>query len=151
MKANKKCYGACLSLVLGAFAVCLAVTPASATTLFKGTFTVTTEVHWGKAVLPPGDYSLELDESARTMIISDAHTNKPVALEMVSIESGARNADSRLRLVGAQGQHVVYSVRLTGFGEVFHSEVAYEMARKTPKGTSIEEAVVIERSQPAGK
>ena len=140
-----------MSLLLGAFAICLAVTPASANTLFRGTFTVTTEVHWGKAVLAPGDYSLELDDSTRTMIISDAHTNKLVALEAVRIESGARNGDSKLRVVGPRGQQVVYSVRLAGFGEVFHSEAAYELARKAPKGTSIEEAVVIQRSQTAGK
>lgn len=143
---------ACLSLLLGTALICLAVTPASANTLFRGTFTVTTELHWGKAVLPPGDYTLELDDSTTTIIsISDAHTNNHIAMQLARIERNARNSDSNLRVVGPLGQRVIYSVRLAGYGEVFHSEAAYEMARKVSKGTSIEEAVITQRSQLAGK
>lgn len=145
---------ACLSLLLGTtLAICLAATRASADPVFKGTFTVTTELHWGRAVLPPGDYTLMLDDSgmAPTITISDTHTNKFMAIELARIESNAHNGDSNLRVIGPRGQRLVYSVRLAGYGEVFHSEAAYEMAGKVSKGTRIEEAVIVQGSQTVGK
>ena len=151
MTMNKKRYAVCSSLLLAFLATCLFATPASAKSLFKGTFTLTNETRWGKAVLPAGQYSLALDESAHTLFISDAHTNKPVALEIVRVDASAQNSDSRLLIAGPRNQRVVYSVRLAGFGEIFRSEPAYQLARKAPKGGSIEEAVVIERSRIAGK
>lgn len=102
-------YRACLSLLLGTtLAICLAATRASADPLFKGTFTATTELHWGKAVLPPGDYTLVLDSTpTMTLVISDAHTYKRIATNFVTIEQNARNGDSKLRVVGSLGQGVV--------------------------------------------
>jgi hypothetical protein len=146
----ERCYRGCLSLLLGIFLICLAVTPASADTLFKGAFTVTTEVHWGNAVLPPGEYSMSLEDSMSaigcTIVIRNARTNKPVTIVYARTESGAHNSDSSLLIAGPRDQRVVYSVRLAGFGEVFH-----ELARKTPKEARVEEAVVIQASQTAGK
>jgi hypothetical protein len=151
MTKNNKRYAVCSSLLLGILAVGLLATPAFANTLFKGTFTLTHETHWGNALLPPGEYLLALDESAHTLLISDARTNKPIALQIVRVDASAQNADSRLLIAGPRDQRVVYSARLAGFGEVFRSAPAYQMARKAPKGTGIEEAVVIERSRAAGK
>ena len=47
-------------LVLGVLAVGLQAKPAHAQ-VFQGKFTLPSEVHWGLATLPAGDYSFELD------------------------------------------------------------------------------------------
>jgi len=46
--------------VAAAIAVGASVAPASAQSL-KGTFTLPYEVHWGKAVLAPGPYTISID------------------------------------------------------------------------------------------
>jgi hypothetical protein len=146
----ERCYRGCLGLLLGVFAICLAVTPASADPLFRGTFTVPSEVHWGNVVLPPGEYSIALLDSVSaivpTIVIRNARTNKPVTVLYARIGSGPRNGGSSLLIGGEQGRRVVYSVQLAGFGEVFH-----EVAWKAPKEAKVEEAVIIGGSRTAGK
>jgi hypothetical protein len=80
------------------------------------------------------------------IVLSDAHTNKPLALEAVRIDSDAQNRDSQM-VVEAQGnQRVVTSARLAGLGEVFRSA----HVSKASRGTT-EEAILIERTWVAGK
>ena len=61
MKTNHAGYSASRKLFLGILlSVCFLATSAHADSLFTGTFKLTNEVHWGKAVLAPGTYSLAL-------------------------------------------------------------------------------------------
>jgi hypothetical protein len=147
MKVNRSQYMASLRFVLGVALVgCLFATTAQAQSGFEGKFTLTNEVHWRAAVLPPGDYSLKLDTARRMIVLSDAHTNKPLALESVKVDSDAQNRDSQM-VVEAQGnQRVVTSARLAGLGEVFRSA----HVSKASRGTT-EEAILIERTWVAGK
>ncbi len=109
---------------------------------FEGTFKLTNEVHWRAAVLPPGDYSLRLDTAKRMLVLSDAHTNKPVALEAVRIDSDAQNRDSQLVIESQGNRLIVRSARLAGFGEVFHSTQTSQAAKEA--GT--QEAILIDRT-----
>jgi hypothetical protein len=80
------------------------------------------------------------------IVLSDAHTNKALALEAVRIDSGAQNRDSQL-VVEIQGnQRVVTSARLAGLGEVFRSG----QVSKASRGAT-EETILIERTWVAGK
>jgi hypothetical protein len=145
MKANNVLFSARLSVLLGAFvALCVVAIPASAKPLFKGTFTLTHEVRWGKTTLPAGQYSLEMNPSEHTLLISNARTNKPVALEMGRIDDNARNQDSKLLIAVEGNQRIVCSARIAGFGEVFHSTP--DFARATT-----EEAIITQRSPSAAK
>jgi hypothetical protein len=120
MKTNHAGYSASLKLFLGILlATCFLATAAHAQSLFEGKFTLTNEVHWGKAVLAPGAYTLTLEQSPRTIIIRDA-SGKNVAQEVSQPGYNTDNDDSQL-LVSVRGnQRAVYSVRLAGRGEVFH-------------------------------
>jgi hypothetical protein len=147
MNVNHSQYLSSLRFVLGvALAVGLFATSAQAQSRFVGKFTLTNEVHWRKAVLPPGDYSLNLDIEQRIIVLSDAHTNKPLALEVVKIDSNARNRDSQLVVTMQGNQRVVTSARLAGFGEVFHSTHVPK-----PSRGATEEAILIHRTWTAGK
>jgi hypothetical protein len=144
-------YSASFRLFLGVMlAGCVLATTASAQSPFKGTFTLTEQVQWGKAVLPPGQYSLAFDTSRHTMIISDAHTNKPVTLESAKIDSNAHNTDSRL-LIDVHGTlRVVCLAKLAGLGEVFRSPRGSKASRRA-KEDGTQEAILIKPSQVAGK
>jgi hypothetical protein len=64
MKTNQVGYSASFKLFLGILlSACFLATAAQADPLFMGTFKLTNEVHWGKAVLPAGDYSLTVDST----------------------------------------------------------------------------------------
>ena len=93
--------------VAAAIAVGLSAGSASAQTLVKGSFTLPYEVHWGKAVLPPGHYSITIDGvrgpamvintltgqvSAFVMAgaLDDATKSQPTALLITKMENDAR-------------------------------------------------------------
>ena len=49
---------------LGLIAATVSAMPASAQAAFKGSFTLTSDVRWGQANLPAGDYTFTLESSA---------------------------------------------------------------------------------------
>ena len=56
--------------VLALAAVCLSATPASAQAVVRGSFTLTHEVRWQNAVLPPGVYTFEIKSLAAPSTIT---------------------------------------------------------------------------------
>ena len=65
-------------LVLGVLAVGLQAKPANAQ-VFRGRFTLPTEVRWGMATLPAGDYSFTWDKSGIDGRVSVYRGMRPVA------------------------------------------------------------------------
>ncbi len=61
--------------VVAAIATGLSVGSASAQPV-KGTFTLANEVHWGKAVLPPGHYSITFSDAGRRALVSNVRTGE---------------------------------------------------------------------------
>jgi hypothetical protein len=148
MKVNQAICKASVRFLLGVvLAGGLFATTTHAQSRFEGTFKLTNEVHWRAAVLPPGDYSLRLDTAKGMVVLSDAHTRKPLALEAVRIDSDAKNRDSQLVVEFEGNRRVVRSARLAGFGEVFHSTETSKAAKEA--GT--QEAILIERTWVAAK
>jgi len=68
--------------VAAALAASFSVGSANAQPLVKGTFTLTYEVHWGKAVLPPGQYSITIDDPRRPAVVSNTLTGERRAVVM---------------------------------------------------------------------
>jgi len=151
MKANYKGYATILKLSLGILAAaCLLATPASANPLFKGTFTLTNVVHWGQAVIPPGEYSITLDQETRTVVICDAG-NHVVARQTATISPDSQTNDSKLLIYSDGNNRTVYSMRIPGFGEVFVAGHQSAVSRRAAEETGNEEAVPIEGSRVAQK
>jgi hypothetical protein len=120
MKLNHMGYSANLKLFLGVLlAVCFLAATAHADPPFKGRFTLTHQVHWGKTLLGPGSYSLAIDDLARTIIIRDPRTGKIVARQFAWSDYHADNSDSELLIAVRGHERFVYSVRLAGLGEVY--------------------------------
>ena len=99
MKTNQKRSIVSL-LALGVLAAGFSAKPASAQVL-EGKFTLPSEVHWGLATLPAGDYSLTLDKSNTDGMVSVSRGSRPVAL---ILPQGLRDAKSeRCEIVAEAG------------------------------------------------
>jgi len=145
MKLNHVRYSASLRFFLGILlAACFLATAAHADSLFEGKFTLTNEVHWGKAMLGPGSYTLALDQPTRTIIIRDASTGKIVDREFARPDYNTDNDNSQL-LVAIQGnQRTVYSVRLAGLGEVFQKAHPFAESGRAAEEARNAEAIPVE-------
>ena len=85
--------------VATAIAVGLSVGSASAQPLVKGTFTLPYEVHWGKAVLPPGQYSITIDDARRPSLVSNTLTGERRAFVMARALSDAMKGQPTALLI----------------------------------------------------
>jgi hypothetical protein len=148
MKVNYVGYSAGLKLFLGILlAGCFLATAAHADSLFTGTFTLGNEVHWGKAVLPPGAYSLAIDATNLTIIIRNAQTGKIVALENARPGYSGNGDDSKLLIAVRGNQRAVYSVQLAGLGEVFQTVHPFPAGRRAAEEARNVEAIPVQVTQ----
>ena len=113
-------------LVIAALAlvtVFASATPAGAQAAFHGSFTLTHEVHWQKAILPAGDYTFDMRSLSTPSLVSLTGPNgsvfitamvaddKPVEQSTLIIENrGGRSDVSELRLA-AVNRTLRYAVR----------------------------------------
>lgn len=148
MKANHRPYFASWKLFLGILLVAgVLAAAAHAGAMFTGTFTLTNNVHWGQAVLPPGDYSFTLDQATHTIIIREAHTGRIVAREFAQIDYRNVKDDSKL-LIRVQGrQRAVYSVQVVGWGEIYNRANPFGTRGKTAEEARNTEAIPVEVAQ----
>jgi hypothetical protein len=141
MRVKDTRHSAKMSLFLGILlATCLFAAAAHADPLFKGKFKLANEVHWGQAVLPPGEYALTLDGWTQTIVIDDAKSGAAVGY--------SRADDNSELLVNVRGrQRVVYSLRLAGFGEVFQRARISTRERRAAEEARNAEAIPVQVAQ----
>lgn len=66
-------------LILGVlFATCVSTAAANAQPSFEGKFTLPYEVHWNHAVLPAGEYSIEVDAKVMPAVVRSTRTGNSV-------------------------------------------------------------------------
>jgi len=122
MKTLHTGYSTRVSLLVGfVLATCLFAAAAHADSLFKGKFTLTNEVRWGEAVLPPGEYVVTLDQGTDTIIVSDANDGKYVARVAARIESERDSGASELLIAVRRNQRAVSALRIAGLGELYQT------------------------------
>ena len=89
---------------LGLIAVCASANPASAQDAFKGSFTLTSDVRWGQASLPAGDYTFTLESRAMParIVVSGANGSQFVITSLMDVKS--IDAPSNLQVVRRNGE-----------------------------------------------
>ena len=82
---NTRQHSIAAKLILGVlFATCVFTAAANAQPSFEGKFTLPYEVQWNHAVLPAGEYSIEVDANGMPAVLrstssgNSAHTNTPI-------------------------------------------------------------------------
>jgi len=90
---NKACSNFLKVGVAAAVAAVFSASAASAQPLVKGTFTLPYEVHWGKAILPPGEYSITIDDPRRPALVSNTLTGERRAVVMARATGDAMKGE----------------------------------------------------------
>ncbi len=97
--------------------LCGSASLAAAQSAIKGEFTLPFDAHWGKAVLPAGDYTFDL-RSAQTPKVIQIRGQGTNVLVMAqgATDLPSLTEDSALVLVRSGGNHIVRSLRLGPLG-----------------------------------
>ena len=104
------------TLVLVVGALCLSAGLASAQSAMKGEFTLPSEIHWGRAVLPAGQYSFDLTSTRAPEVIRVRGEGVNVMLMAQAVGDRPIPTDSALVLVRHGDSSVVRSLRLAPLG-----------------------------------
>ena len=86
---------------------------------FTGKFTLTTQVHWDKTILQPGDYTITLGSSSMPSfaLVADSK-GRPVARFVSRVDGGDARVHNALLIGEQNGQLRVYSLALGSLGRV---------------------------------
>ena len=104
------------TLVLVVGALCLCAGLASAQSAMKGEFTLPSEIHWGRAVLPAGQYSFDFASTHAPDVIHVRGEGVNVMLMAQAVGDRPIPTDSALVLERQGGNSVVRSLRLAPLG-----------------------------------
>jgi hypothetical protein len=121
-------------LVLAAFAlavVCASAIPVSAQVACQGHFTLSHEVRWQNAILPPGDYSFEMKSVAAPSLITVKGPNGSQFITATVADD--KNIDQSMLIVENRGgRSTVSELRLSAIGRSFRYAVP-----KAPKEAEV--------------
>jgi hypothetical protein len=82
-----------VKLILGALiATCVFTAAANAQPSFEGKFTLPYEVHWNHAVLPAGEYSIQVDSKGLPTVLHSTSTGKSAYTAVPVIAIGEKGA-----------------------------------------------------------
>ena len=104
--------------LLAVLAAALSASLASAQN-YEGKFTLPFEAHWGKAVLPAGDYTFRVNPSEPPCMVSVSHGRQIVAFILTSATSkGEVAGSSALIAVRSAGSYSIRALQLAEPGMV---------------------------------
>jgi len=93
------------------FSLVVAALAANAQTTFHGSFQLTTEARWGKAVLPAGEYTLTMN-SVQAPIVIQAVNGKASAMAVAESSVSAAPGGSYILITGSGADRTVRSINL---------------------------------------
>jgi hypothetical protein len=115
MKRNRK-FESVKTIAMAVGILCVSAGLASAQSAIKGEFTLPSEIHWGRAVLPAGQYSFNLPSMRAPQIIQVRGEGVNVMLMVQAAGDRPTPTDSALVLVRQGDKSVVRSLRLAPLG-----------------------------------
>jgi hypothetical protein len=107
---------------LGLVASFLLIGVAFAAPIYRGSFTLPFDAHWGSTTLPAGDYLLGFKDvgSRAFLVVRETKSGRDVAfLPSVATNETTATGQSALLVATTGNQRVIYSLRLAELGEVF--------------------------------
>jgi hypothetical protein len=121
-------------------AICSFARPANAQTEFQGRFTLPYAAHWGKAVLPAGDFLLTFTRfhDSAMLLVQDAKSGRHIADEPINVTEESTKGRSALLIGTRAGQRIVHSVRIFELGQVFVYDPALAHGRAAGEANRIQ-------------
>jgi len=106
-----------------------------------GHFTLTSETRWGLAVLPPGNYSFELDLTHDLITVRGQH--RATMIMSATHDTDTRVKSSALILVSRRGRDTVRALQLAGQKVVLVYAVPKETREELAQGPTIIQRVPV--------
>jgi hypothetical protein len=103
--------------------VCASAVPASAQLVCQGSFTLSHEVHWQTATLPPGDYTFEMQSLASPSRIILRGPNGSSFISALVANEEADNDQSMLVVENRGGRSTIAELRLATIGRTLRYAV----------------------------
>lgn len=122
MKTKRMVLGIVAALV-AALVFSVLVTPGQAQSnrvTFRGKFTLTYEVRWGKTVLPAGDYSLTISSGTSLPDFVTVRGKEKLAVILVGETSKCDTCQGELLVVTSGGQRAIRELALPGYRSIFY-------------------------------
>jgi len=135
-----------LNLAIAALAATfLLVGTASARPIFIARFTLPSEVHWGKATLPAGDYEATLDSTRLRGLVAVRHANGQGAALVMPVQIYRTEAKSpSVLIISRRGnQATVSALRLAEAGLILRFERQDAHGRKAIEEANVTQEVPI--------
>ena len=115
--SNNTRHSIAAKLILGVlFATCAFAATANAQPSFEGKFTLPYEVHWNHAVLPAGEYSIQLDAKGRPAVVHSTSTGESVNTYTPILGDREKGA-ARLTVTIRGNERRVRAMNLPGIGK----------------------------------
>jgi hypothetical protein len=111
------------------------------TSVFFGKFTLTQQTQWGPAVLPPGDYTIDINSASMPVKAFIRNCKgRTVAMVISRIESGKASRGNALLVKEKGGQLQVYSLASATLGRVlvYDPALAREAVMEAPAAQNIQ-------------
>jgi hypothetical protein len=134
-------------LMLGALAAAFALTAvAHAQPTFSGTFVLPQEVRWNHAMLPAGEYSIEIRSLNVPAVLYSKGAQKALFTEVPVIDQSGPGG-AALRVTVRQGERVVRSLNLPGIGKTLIFEPQTNAERESTALAGHAEAIPVVTAQ----
>jgi hypothetical protein len=112
------------------FATCVFTSSANAQPSFEGKFTLPYEVRWNHAVLPAGEYFIQVDRKGVPVILRSKTTGRSVN-SITPILADREKGAARLTVTTRGNEHIVRSVNLPQIGNSLIFEPLTKKERET--------------------
>lgn len=110
--------------------------------VYRGKFTLSYQVHWGKSVLQPGDYTITVQSTGTPTIALIGKADGDAGIRVVStVRSGPTNGVNALLVRDKDGQPTVHSLSLADLGMVLIYDPS--LARESVQEARVSRTVVM--------
>jgi hypothetical protein len=134
-----------LKLAVAAIAICLSVSSASAQSL-NASFTLPFEVHWGRAVLPAGSYTITFDSVHRPAIVRAGREGRAIVMP-VTVNEAVNDQPSALILTRSENGYDVRYLNLREENLSLGYHLFNESERRVVRGADKPEALAVLTTQ----
>jgi hypothetical protein len=144
MRTHQNTVGIRMMLIAVVMSLFLATTAQGQTDLpvYRGKFTLTDQVRWGKSVLGPGDYTITIQSSGTPTIALVSKADGTAGFRVVStIRSGPASGVNALLAQDKDGQLTVHSLSLADVGMVLIYDPS--LARKSVREARVSRTVPV--------
>jgi hypothetical protein len=139
--ATKVTFFAAVVLIAGSFAGSV-----QAQSVYNGKFTLNHSVRWGQALIPAGNYRINIDPSngfgLLTAEVFDTRSGRPVAMIACNITENAKGP-STLFLSRRGNEHVVHTLRVEELNESFIFDPSLAHRRVAEEADSTETVPIL--------